>query len=230
LSLVLAGAALSQQSDPVARTPDRVISIAAERFAFSPSRVVVKQGDLVELVVSSDDTDHGFRVPAAGIDAAIPQQGKGEVRVRFIAGDEGSGSVVEAAIDEFEVFRVDCDAICQTNLGFGGPGTASLSMCGGDLSTGTSATIALTGATPGGTAILFAGLTFAPTPAKGGVLVPVPPTLKYIVPLNGTGGFSDEVSGGFGPVSIYVQAVYTAPLLPAPHWGFSNAIRVDLQP
>ena len=152
------------------------------------------------------------------------------VRVRFIAADEDSGSLVEAAIDDFEVFRVECGELCQANLGFGGPGTASLSVCGGDLSAGTTAMFTLTGATPGGTAFLFAGLTFAPTPAKGGVLVPVPPTLKLIVPLNGAGAFSDDVPGGHGPVSVYVQAVYTAPLLPAPHWGFSNALRVDLLP
>lgn len=89
LGLVLMGAALSQQPDPATQTPDRVITITAERFSFTPSRLVVKQGQLVELVISSDDTDHGFRLPAAGVDAAIPQQGKGEVRVRFIAGVKG---------------------------------------------------------------------------------------------------------------------------------------------
>jgi cytochrome c oxidase subunit 2 len=89
LAFALIGAALSQQPDPATRTPDRVIVVTAERFSFSPSRIAVKQGDLVELVISSDDTDHGFRIPAAGIDAAIPQQGKGEVRVRFIAGVKG---------------------------------------------------------------------------------------------------------------------------------------------
>lgn len=89
LSLAVVGLAIAQQSDPATRPPDRSVTILAERFAFTPSRVVVKQGELVELVVSSDDTDHGLRIPAAGIDAAIPQQGKGEVRVRFIAGNKG---------------------------------------------------------------------------------------------------------------------------------------------
>jgi hypothetical protein len=128
------------------------------------------------------------------------------------------------------VFRVDCDQICQANLGFGGPGTSSLTVCGGDLSVGTTATLSLTGATPGGTVMLFAGLVFGPTPTKGGVLVPVPPSLKFILPLNGAGALSADIPGGGGPASIYVQAVYQAPLLPAPHWGFSNAVRVDLLP
>ena len=35
---------------------------------------------MVEFVLTSDDTDHGFRIGVAGIDVAIPQQGKGEVR------------------------------------------------------------------------------------------------------------------------------------------------------
>jgi heme/copper-type cytochrome/quinol oxidase subunit 2 len=40
-------------------------------------------------VITSEDTDHGFRIPKAGIDAAIPQQGKGELRIRFVAREKG---------------------------------------------------------------------------------------------------------------------------------------------
>ncbi|HZL99295.1 MAG TPA: M12 family metallo-peptidase, partial [Planctomycetota bacterium] len=152
------------------------------------------------------------------------------VQLRFVASDEDGGSLVEAAIDELEVFRVECGAHCQAQLGFGGPGTSSLSVCGGNLSSGTSATLSLTGATPGGTAFLFAGLSFGPTPTKGGVLVPVPPMFKIGLPLNGSGAVSTNLPGGGGPVSVYVQAVYQQPALPAPHWGFSNAVRVDLLP
>jgi cytochrome c oxidase subunit II len=75
--------------DPPAAKPDKVISISAERFAFSPSKIRVPKGAVVELVITSEDTDHGFRIPRANIDVAIPQQGKGEVRVRFIAKEKG---------------------------------------------------------------------------------------------------------------------------------------------
>jgi heme/copper-type cytochrome/quinol oxidase subunit 2 len=44
---------------------------------------------VVEFVITSDDTDHGFRIPSANIDVAIPQQGKGDIRVRFIAREKG---------------------------------------------------------------------------------------------------------------------------------------------
>jgi cytochrome c oxidase subunit 2 len=71
------------------RKPDKVISLSAERFAFSPSRIKLKQGSVVEFVITSEDTDHGFRIPSANIDAAIPQQGKGELRVRFVAREKG---------------------------------------------------------------------------------------------------------------------------------------------
>lgn len=71
------------------RKPDRVISINAERFAFNPSKITVKQGELVEFVLTSDDTDHGFRIPGTTIDVALPQAGKGEVRVRFVANEKG---------------------------------------------------------------------------------------------------------------------------------------------
>jgi cytochrome c oxidase subunit 2 len=86
--LLLCFSALGQQ--PAERKADRVISIVAERFTFNPSKITLKQGELIEFVLSSDDTDHGFRIPSAGIDVAIPQSGKGEARVRFIARDKGT--------------------------------------------------------------------------------------------------------------------------------------------
>jgi len=91
-SLYIAGLlalAAATAQDPAAAKPDKVISISAERFAFSPSKIRVPKGAVVELVITSDDTDHGFRIPRANIDVAIPQQGKGEVRVRFVAKEKG---------------------------------------------------------------------------------------------------------------------------------------------
>ena len=79
----------AQGKDTAVRKPDRVVSIAAERFTFNPSKITVKQGELVEFVLTSDDTNHGFRMPGTSIDVAIPQQGKGEARVRFIATQKG---------------------------------------------------------------------------------------------------------------------------------------------
>ena len=84
---LLVGLAFGQDT---ARKPDRVVSILAERFTYNPSRITVKQGELVEFVLTSDDTDHGFKISAAGIDVAIPQQGMGEARVRFVAKEKGT--------------------------------------------------------------------------------------------------------------------------------------------
>lgn len=75
--------------EQASRKADRVISIVAERFTFNPSKITVKQGEMIEFVLTSDDTDHGFRIPSAGIDVAIPQSSKGEARVRFIAKEKG---------------------------------------------------------------------------------------------------------------------------------------------
>ena len=83
--------AVAAQNTPQGK-PDRTIHIVAERFFFSPARVVVKQGSVVELILTSEDTDHGFRLAAANVNAAIPQQGKGELKVRFVAAAKGKYS------------------------------------------------------------------------------------------------------------------------------------------
>jgi len=84
---------------PTQVKPDKVVSISAERFVFSPSKIKLKQGMVVEFVITSEDTDHGFRIPSANIDAAIPQQGKGELKIRFVAKEKG-------------VFPFECSRAC----------------------------------------------------------------------------------------------------------------------
>jgi len=151
------------------------------------------------------------------------------VQVRFVAADEGDGSIVEAAVDEFSVFRVECGVTCQTDLGFGGPGTGTLSVCGGDLSSGTSATLEIAGATPLETAFLAVGVTNAPTPFKGGTIVPFPWTVLVPLPLDGTGATTATVPGGGGPLAVYVQAIYVDDAQ-AQGYGLTNAVQVDLLP
>ena len=57
---------------PVALSQEpRVITIAAQRFAFSPSEVRLKKGEPVTLRVSSADVTHGLYMKALGIDADI---------------------------------------------------------------------------------------------------------------------------------------------------------------
>ncbi|MGH9784932.1 MAG: hypothetical protein ACRD88_12195, partial [Terriglobia bacterium] len=65
--------------------PVQRIRITAERFSFTPSRIKVKAGTIVEIVGESEDTSHGFHLADAGIDTEIPARGKGELRLRFEA-------------------------------------------------------------------------------------------------------------------------------------------------
>ena len=69
--------------------PDQIILITAERFTFTPSKIKVKKGSLVEIVLRSEDTDHGFRLEAANIDKIIPPEGKGRLRIQFRAKKTG---------------------------------------------------------------------------------------------------------------------------------------------
>src|SRR5262245_28871361 len=61
----------------------RVIQITAERFAFTPSEIVVAPGEEVELRLKSDDTAHGFRIVGTGVNVTIPKRGRQELSVVF---------------------------------------------------------------------------------------------------------------------------------------------------
>ena len=66
------------------------VSIVAERFNFTPSRVKVKVGTRLEITLTSDDTFHGFRIASANINQIIPARGRGSVKVLFDAREKGS--------------------------------------------------------------------------------------------------------------------------------------------
>jgi cytochrome c oxidase subunit II len=67
--------------------PDTVLPVVMKKWAIVPARIVVRQGARVELVVSTADVEHGFAVPALGVNEPV-QPGK-PAAVRFLAQTPG---------------------------------------------------------------------------------------------------------------------------------------------
>lgn len=69
-----------------AQTPERrVIRVTAERFTFTPSRIVVNPGDTIEFRLTSDDTSHGFRISGTDVNIVIAKRGMPETSVTITA-------------------------------------------------------------------------------------------------------------------------------------------------
>lgn len=84
----------------------RVVHVVAERFAFTPSDITVEEGSVVELRITSDDTDHGFGLRGLGdVNVAIPKRGRGDVRVTIEARQAGN-------------YPFECSHICGAGHGF----------------------------------------------------------------------------------------------------------------
>ena len=88
-SMVMAVALLMPGANAGSQTQRRVVRVSAERFAFTPSRIVVDAGEEIELRVSSDDTAHGFRIAGTSVNVVIPKRGRGEMSVTFRAPEPG---------------------------------------------------------------------------------------------------------------------------------------------
>ena len=79
LTLLLAAA-----SSSLGAQSREVVEIIAERFTFTPSKIEVEVGTMVEIHLRSEDTDHGFRL-ADGTNVIIPKRRHGEAVVEFEA-------------------------------------------------------------------------------------------------------------------------------------------------
>lgn len=115
--------------------------------------------------------------------------------------------------------------VCQTDMGFAGPGTMTMSMCGDDLTEAASISqLELAGAVPSTPMFIMLGLSAGPVPFKGGQLVPFP-LLSIVSGLmtDGSGNFSTPVPGAAGtPVHIYMQTIVKNGLV----YEFSNGLDV----
>ena len=72
-----------------AQAAPRVIRVSAERFAFTPGEIVVEKGTTIEFHLTSDDTDHGFRIVGTDVNVEIPKRRRGETVVKYVADTEG---------------------------------------------------------------------------------------------------------------------------------------------
>jgi cytochrome c oxidase subunit 2 len=91
---------------PSGSSQDRqVIQLTAERFTFSPSRIKVKRGTVIEFRLRSDDTNHGFRILGTGTNVIIPKRGRGEATLIFRADTPGR-------------YTFECSKICGAGHSF----------------------------------------------------------------------------------------------------------------
>jgi len=67
----------------------QVVRVSAERFAFTPSEIVVEKGTTIEFHLTSDDTDHGFKIVGTDVNVEIPKRRRGETVVKFVADTAG---------------------------------------------------------------------------------------------------------------------------------------------
>jgi len=114
--------------------------------------------------------------------------------------------------------------VCADDLGGASPSGPALSVCGPELTkAGSVAQLELTGATPSAPVWLVAGLTQAPTPFVGGVLLPTPTLVISGLATDAAGTLTLPVPGGAGPVAtVFAQAVVGGAL------SVSNAVVIKL--
>lgn len=78
----LAAASAPSQDEP------RIIEVVAKRFSFEPSRIEVKEGERVRLVVTSADGVHGIEIKKFKVSKKIPRGGEA-VTIEFVANAPG---------------------------------------------------------------------------------------------------------------------------------------------
>lgn len=100
----------------------------------------------------------------------------------------------------------DACTVCQADVGFGGPGTATLSVCGQPLSSCSNAMLRLQGAPPGSPLILSVGFGLNPLNFAGGVLVTFPPAIEMFLLTNPQGAVQFKLPGGLAVPPLYLQA------------------------
>ena len=124
----------------------------------------------------------------------------------------------------------DADGVCQVDLGFDGPGGATLTACGDRLELGGQTTLEVTGAAPNRTIFFLGSSSLTPTCTLQLDVAPVPLELLLTAPSDGAGTATLPPVTSLGvPFSYFVQAAYLDATLPG-RVGLTNAVRLDFLP
>ncbi len=124
----------------------------------------------------------------------------------------------------------DVCAVCQASVGFAGPGTLQLSVCGASpLASCQTATMWLHGAPAGAKFLVSAALSLDPLPFHGGTLVTLPALVEYGGMLDAAGSHTYKVPGGLPIPDVYVQARAADPSLPL-GVAISNTVKLHFEP
>jgi hypothetical protein len=145
----------------------------------------------------------------------------------FDIDNDGDNDLIILRRTTTEVFMNNTDPVfCQTSLGFAGPGTSTMSICGAPLWKGLSSTLQITGAPANVPAVLGVGVGVTPFPLFGGTLATLPlitidlftnPSGQIAIPINATGN----------PNTFVLQALVldvTQPEL----FQFTNAVQLQM--
>jgi len=149
-------------------------------------------------------------------------------QVRFRTLDNPNNDITEAAIDLFRVQEFAC-AVCQQDIGYGGPGNGVLSMCGGDLSSGTWADVKLENGPANAFVILGITNAVTPVPLGSGTVISANPIFQLQMATDANGEFILPIPGGGGPTTLYGQAGWLDPTVPG-SISISNAVQADFLP
>jgi cytochrome c oxidase subunit II len=88
------------------QTPEpHVVRVTAERFSFTPSRIVVNPGETIEFRLTSDDTAHGFRINGTDVNVVVPKRGMPETTVTLTAPAPGK-------------YAIECTRMCGAGHNF----------------------------------------------------------------------------------------------------------------
>ena len=94
LLLLVTTAHADTPADP---SQPREITVTARKFEFSPKTITVRKGESIKLVVTSEDVDHGFSLPAFGVRETIKAK---------------QSKVIEFTPDREGKFEFACSVFC----------------------------------------------------------------------------------------------------------------------
>ena len=123
-------------------------------------------------------------------------------------------------------FELGHSTLCQPDLGFQGPGSARMCVCGGDLSTGNDARLTVLGTPANAAGYLVVDFNFTPFPIFGGTIIGF---TGFPVATDANGQLAVNVPGGSGPVDVYTQYLYLDASLPQ-QIGFTNGVKLEIKP